>query len=438
MLVAIRRLYNSVTKKERKILLENFFSLTTLQGISYILPVLVLPYLIRTIGPERFGLIAFAQSLMQYFMIITEYGFNVTATRQIALCQQKQQQVCNIFSGVMTIKIILLCLCFFILILLIKFVPRFTRDWQVYCISFGTVVGNTLFPVWFYQGKENMRYIAVLNIISGLVLVLGIFIFVKDPSGFIIAVFLQSAISIIIGLYALIFAFRKFNLYFTVQTYPQLKNQLKEGWQIFSSIIAVNAYTTSRIFILGFLTNNTITGYYAVAERIAYCIQTFPLQSFIQAVFPRLSHIFQKNKKRAFSLLSKMHTTTIQGFLISLPLIFLISGWMIELVTGYRSQIANASLQILLLAVAVVGFNSFRLQYLLIANRTQIYAQIHYTMALLGVFLIFIWTYLFSYIGTAIATVFIEIGIFLLTAEALKEERQQQVYSSNTKALFTF
>jgi len=61
-----------VTHKEHKIVLGNFLSLTSLQGISYILPLIVIPYLIRVIGMEKFGLIAFAQSCVQYFMILTD------------------------------------------------------------------------------------------------------------------------------------------------------------------------------------------------------------------------------------------------------------------------------------------------------------------------------------------------------------------------------
>ncbi|MFA5177893.1 MAG: oligosaccharide flippase family protein, partial [Candidatus Omnitrophota bacterium] len=59
------------TARERKVVLENFTSLSTLQGLSYLLPLVILPYLIRTIGPEKFGLISFAQALIQYFMIFT-------------------------------------------------------------------------------------------------------------------------------------------------------------------------------------------------------------------------------------------------------------------------------------------------------------------------------------------------------------------------------
>ena len=74
-----------VTHHERRIVLKNFLSLTTLQTINYLLPLVILPYLTRVIGMDKFGLIAFAQSLVQYFMILTDYGFSLSATKEISL-----------------------------------------------------------------------------------------------------------------------------------------------------------------------------------------------------------------------------------------------------------------------------------------------------------------------------------------------------------------
>src|SRR3989338_2604121 len=94
----------TITPNEKKIVLANFISLTTLQGINYVLPVIVLPYLIRVIGPEKFGLVAFSQAFVQYFMIFTDYGFSLSATREISLCRGQKGKICSIFSSVMTVK----------------------------------------------------------------------------------------------------------------------------------------------------------------------------------------------------------------------------------------------------------------------------------------------------------------------------------------------
>ncbi len=81
----IKKTYKMVEPQARKVVMKNVASLSTLQAITYLLPIIILPYLFRVIGPEKFGLIAFAQAFVQYFMILTDYGFNISATKEISL-----------------------------------------------------------------------------------------------------------------------------------------------------------------------------------------------------------------------------------------------------------------------------------------------------------------------------------------------------------------
>ena len=163
----IKKTYGMAKPHERKTVLHNFASLSVLQAITYLLPVLILPYLFRVIGPEKFGLIAFAQAFVQYFMILTDYGFSISATKEISLCQHDRAEISKVFSSVMMVKIALAVVSLILLGCIVYFVPKFRDDWMVYVLSFGAVLGNTLFPVWFFQGTEKMRYIADLNIAGG-------------------------------------------------------------------------------------------------------------------------------------------------------------------------------------------------------------------------------------------------------------------------------
>ena len=405
-----------VTHKESKIVLGNFISLTTLQGISYILPLVVLPYLIRVIGIEKFGLIAFAQALVQYFMIFTDYGFSLSATRTIALIGEHKNKVSALFSSVMTVKLIFSAISLLILCTILYLVPKFRDDWLVYILCFGTVVGSTLFPVWFFQGKEKMSYIAVVNVISGIVYAICIFIFIHRPEDYLLVPLLGSLLSIISGILGLYIAFKKFRLEFILQKYVDIKKALKTGWDIFISILAVNAYTTSRVFAVGLLTNNTFTGYYSLAERIANIIQTFPMDSFTRAVYPRISNVFAKNKQRAVAIMYRIQDGITLGFVISLPIAFFLAPWIIALACGVAYKEVVFTLRLLLAAVFFVGANNFKVQFLLVCGKQDLYAKIHIAAALTGLPLIFILIHQFSYVGAALATVFTEAGVFILTS----------------------
>ena len=407
-----------ITPKEKKVVLENFTSLSALQGINYLLPLVILPYLIRVIGPEKFGLIAFAQALIQYFMIFTDYGFSLTATKKISLCKD-QAQASTIFSTVMTVKFILAFLSYLILLFLINAVPKFKHDWLLYLFSFGAVIGNTLFPVWLFQGAEKMKFITIINIIGGIIYTASLFIFVRGPADYLLVPLLNSLFFIITGLLGLYVAFKEFDLEFVFQSYSDIKEELKMGWEVFISVVAINTYTTTRIFAVGLLTNNTLTGYYSIAEKITGVIQAFPLASLSQAIYPRISRIFAKSKTRALGLMHKVQHSTTLIYLLAIPVLFFLAPWIVKIACGKNYPEALISFRLLLLSIFFISANAFKVQFLLVCGRPDIYSRIHVLAALLGLPLIFIFIYYFSYLGAAAATITIEAVIFISTSQIL-------------------
>ncbi|WP_252718899.1 oligosaccharide flippase family protein [Acinetobacter sp. TUM15509] len=179
-----------IDTEEKKRFITNFFSLATLQGLNYILPLLTLPYLVRVLGAEKFCLLAFATAIVGYFIVLTDYGFNFTATREISLNKEYKEKLNEIFSSVMIIKSVLFFVSLIILTLLIIFFQKFNVDPWLYYLTFGTVLGQILFPVWFFQGVEQMRYITVINIVSKVFFTIAIFVLVKHSSDYLLVTFL--------------------------------------------------------------------------------------------------------------------------------------------------------------------------------------------------------------------------------------------------------
>ncbi|MDI6605961.1 MAG: flippase [Candidatus Omnitrophota bacterium] len=411
----IKKTYKMAHPRERKTVIHNAAALSTLQLVTYLLPVIIVPYLFRVLGPAKFGLIAFAQAFVQYFIILTDYGFSISATKEISLYRHEHARVSTAFSSVMMVKIALAFLSLLVLGSIVYFVPRFRQDWPVYILSFGAVAGSTIFPVWFFQGTEKMRYITNLNIIGGVLVAGFIFLLVKGPQDYLLVPLINSCAFLTTGLLGQYIVFSRFGVSFKLQGYKNVRQQLKAGWDIFISIAAINAYASTRIFILGLLTNNITTGFYSIAEKIANAAQTFPLDSFSRALFPRLSKIFQQNKPKALKIMQRMQLITVIIALLCLPFVFVFADLIIKLVCGAAYREAVLSLRILLVSVFFISANAFRVQFLLVCGKTYIYSRIHVIMAMVGLPLIFLLISSFSYTGAAVATVIIEAGIFAIT-----------------------
>jgi PST family polysaccharide transporter len=417
----VKKTYRMIEHPGGPRVLNNVTSLSALQVITYILPVIILPYLFRVVGPEKFGLISFAGAFVQYFMILTDYGFSVSATKEISLHLENKAKIRNIVSAVMTIKLLLAFVSLVILSATVYCVPKFRHDWMVYALSFGIVIGNALFPSWFFQGAERMKYTAKINIIGEFVYAFGIFLLVHGPQDYLLVPAITSLSSIIIGLLGQYILFARFDMRLQLPHPTDIRREMQKGWNVFISVVAINAYTTTRIFAVGLLTNNTLTGFYSVAERIANMVQTFPLSSFTQAVFPRLSKIFHKNKTKAFEIMRQIQLITIIVSLVFIPLFLIFAPFIIKLVCGGVYPAAVLSLRFLLVSVFFISANAFRVQFLLVCGQTKTYSQIHITMALIGLPLIIILISAFSYAGAALATIVIESGVFTLTYLTLRK-----------------
>jgi len=406
--------------EEGKAVLSNFAALSTVQGITYILPIIIIPYLFRVIGPGKFGIIAFAQAFVQYFMILTDYGFTISATKEISLCSHDHHEVSRVFSAVMTVKLVLAFISLILLGIIVFFIPRFRIDWQVYILSFGIVVGNTLFPAWFFQGIEKMKHIAHLNIIGGFLMLLAIFILVRKAQDYLWIPTITSCGFLVTGVWAQAIVFKKFGVSYKFPGYPHLRQQISAGWDIFISNVAINAYTATRIFVVGLLTDKTITGFYAIAEKIAGAVQTFPLLSFSQAIFPRLSKIFNKDKALAFEIMRQIQlvTTGISFFCLSLAFIF--TPEIVRVFCGGDYYSTVLSLRLLFIAVFFVSANAFRVQFLLVCGKTDVYSRIHVFMSMMGLPLIFFLVASLGFTGAAFASIGIEAGIFFITYYSIR------------------
>ena len=268
----LSKIKNMLKEKNNKQLLSNFISLFTLQGLNYILPLIALPYLIRVLGVETFGLLAFATAFVMYFQVITNYGFQLTATKEISIYRDNKEKIVEIFSSVMIIKSLLLVFSFVLLTIIVFSFERLRSDWIVYFLTFGSVIGQVLFPVWFFQGMERMKYITYLNIISKSIFAAAIFIFVQDESDFLLVPLFTSIGFIIAGILSLRLIKIEFNVGFKFQSFDTIKMYLKDGWHVFVANIYTSLYTTTNVVLLGIFTNNTIVGYYSIAEKIVGAI----------------------------------------------------------------------------------------------------------------------------------------------------------------------
>ncbi len=400
---------NKLKSEDSKRLLSNFISLSILQGANYILPLITLPYLVRILGVEYFGLLAFATATIAYFTILTDYGFNLTATREISIHRDNKVKIIEIFSSVMSIKIILMVVSFLLLSVLVFSFEKFSEHWEVYFLTFGTIVGQVLFPVWFFQGMERMKYITYLNILAKSIFTVAIFIFVKEQSDFWIVPLLTSIGFIVAGIYSLVLVYKKFDVKFKLQKIGIMKLYLNDGWDIFISGIFTSFYTISTSFILGIFTNNTVVGYYALAEKLVKAVGGMfaPING---TIFPYIAKLTKKSHDKAKIFVNKVLilASIIMGILSLF--IFMYAKEIILLVSTDKFLESIILLKILALFPLVITIaRIFSTNYLINFGYSNYLSKIYLYSAFLSLILSFSLVPYFNAVGSAISVVFTEI-----------------------------
>ncbi len=386
---------------DKKRLLENFFSLSVLQGANYILPLITLPYLVRVLGPEKFGLIAFAQAFIQYFNILTDYGFNLSATREISIHRDNIEKVSEIFSSVMIIKGALLILSFLIMTAIVFSFERFRRDWLVYYLTFGMVIGQTLFPVWFFQGMERMKYITFLNITAKLIFTVSIFLFVHRVSDYLYVPSINSLGYIVAGIGAILVITTRFDACFKMCKLSSIKYHLKQGWYTFVSMVGISMYNKNAIVVLGLFADHSIVGYFSIAKKIIDMVNSLA-STISQAIYPYSMRNISSVVK---GFLKKIGITIASISLLTGVMLFFGSDLIAKIFVGDSSYVTSQSIRLLSIVPLIIGINVPAVHKLLGEKRDRLFTMLVVSGGAFDLLLNFLLVPWFSYVGSCVSII---------------------------------
>jgi len=397
-----------VGSAEKKRLVSNIFSLSVLQGMNYVLPLLTFPYLVRVLGPEYFGLIAFAAATIGYFLILTDYGFNLSATRLVSVHREDKAKIDEIFSSVMIVKMYLVTLSFILFSSLVICVEKFNQHWELYFVTFGLVIGQMLFPVWLFQGLEKMKYIAILSVMTKVFSTVGVFVFVDEKSDYLLVPLLTSVGVTVAGVVALYLAFTKFNVSFRPQKWGTLNFYLCDAWHIFFSSLAMSVYTISCTFMLGIFTSNTIVGYFSSADKIIQAVKGMyvPIS---QSIYPLISKKVHESKRAAKSFIEKITRVICGGMFFVSLLLFLSSEVLVMELLGENYQESIMLVKVMAFLPFIISLSNMSgIQTMLTFGFKKEFSHILSEAAILGLCLSLTLITIYHELGAAISLLLIE------------------------------
>ncbi|SHM06672.1 oligosaccharide flippase family protein [Flavobacterium xanthum] len=277
-----RKIYLSLSNE----VAHNFFYFSVIKFTNILSKYILLGYLIRTLGEHGYGILTWVDSFTQYFLILVNFGFDMYVAKYIVENKQNKAKIDEIISAILTIKTGLFVFGF-VLLGLFSFNDEITKVIHLLFFMLLMGIGEILFPIWYFQGIEKMKPIAIVSVISRSLLVILTILFVKNASHILVYVFILVLSNLVWGGLGFYFLKKVSNFKFIVVPLATLKLYLKEGYLFFLGRFSTLFLNFGTIFLIGYFCSKNLVSGFDIASKIIFAF-IFPFEVIQQAVFPSI------------------------------------------------------------------------------------------------------------------------------------------------------
>ena len=380
--------------KDGKTVFANFGYLSLLQIAGYVFPLISMPYLARVIGADGFGKIAFASAIVVWIQTISDWGFNLTATRDVAQNRNDKEKVSRIFSNVLWARCILTILSGLILLVVVMVVPYLRENADIIFVTFLLVPGHILFPEWFFQAIEKMKYTTLFNLLLKLIFTVAVFIFIHKREDYLIQPLLTTIGYLLCGIGALYQILKKWGYTLYKPQWNEIFKTIRNSTDVFINNLMPNLYNSFSVMLLGFFGGATVNGVYDGGNKFPTTFYNF------QSVLSRAFYPFLSRRPDKHSFYAKLN---IGSALIGAVFLIAISPLVIKIMLGDEFEKSVIVMQILSFSVVFLAMSyTYGTNYLIINHKEKPLRNLTFISSIIGMCASVPLVYYFSYIGAAI------------------------------------
>lgn len=391
------------------------------QVFNLITPLLVIPYIVFICGEEGYGKIGVGMALAFFIMVFVDYGSEITGVKQIAVNREDRGKLETIFITTYFSKFVLLTILLLISSLAFYYIPYFSNDKQLFLLSLSMVVGQFINPTWFLQGVENFKWITILNILSKVIYLAGIFIFIKHPSDYIYCNLIWGIGMIAANIIAFTYILFKYSFSFANTQRAEILKLLKQNFPIFYSQIFVSLQMYSPIVLISYFGGNALAGQYKIIDQIIVIFKTYILL-FFNFVYPRVCYLLEKSKKDALSFWKTYNGLNFVFISIMMSCLFLFSKEVVSYFNPIEIIEITNLLKVAILIPVLQAITIPLKQLVLGCNRQKQYVRITMLITIMSLLFIVFITPIYKVFGVLIALILAEVITSVVFYFTIKKE----------------
>ena len=392
-------------------MIKNLTSLYSLHFFKYLIPLILIPYLARTLGLEAWGKLAIAQAFATYLSLFIEYGFDLSATKNLTQCRSNGNDRATILADVLGAKIILTILSVLISLLFLVIFPLFIDNEILFYSAIFFSISSSFNLLWYFQGIEKLVIASLVDIIIRSLGIVFVFTLVKDSNDapLVLSIYGISSFIITIILYFIINKDTKIQL----PSFSGSLSILKTGWNMFVYKFSVSFYTTGNALLLALFVTPEVVALYTGAEKISKALLGL-LAPITQVLYPRISFLTQSSYADA-EILFKKSLVIISAISILMSIgIYLSANLLISVLLGTEFIEAVDILEVLaLLPILIAISNVLGVQWMLPNGMEKAFNRIIIASGVINLLLVFTLAPYFQAKGMAWAVVISELIVTL-------------------------
>ena len=400
----------------RKELVDSLY-LIALQGINQFLPLLVLPYLMVVLGATGYGYIGFSLSVVQYLVLVVDFGFNLSATRRIAQVRDNREELTRVFWSVFWAKLVLLAGALLLLAVLLLAVPTFQKYRTALLCTLPMLVGSAFTFLWLFQGIGRVRQMAIINTTSKIIMLPLIFWLVKTPADYPLAAFIQSGVFVLTAVISIVYMRHLRCVGRPVREGQAIRQAVSESFPLFLSSASTSVYTQLFVVILGFYCSTDVVGRYSSAERIMRALCFVLYTPINQAFFPRISAAAVSDAAQARKVFTALRNLVAAIMLVVGVCLFAGAPYVSYFLGNEYAGIEDL-LHIFAFAPIFIGLGGVYGQSGLVAmgqhEAHRHFRNVYFMVAVMALAMVAVLTPLFRETGAAMALLASEAAVFVL------------------------
>lgn len=389
---------------------KNGFWLFVLQVFNTVVPLVTLPFITRVLGTTNYGIFSIALNWITYFQVIVEYGFGFTGARKVSI--QGDQDIQPLFTRIISARLFLLLLSY-IIMNITSFITGVSFERYV-CMNilFLVIIGIAFQLTWLFQGKQDMKFITIVNAISRTISVVLVFLLVRDSTNLYLYCFCYSATFILSAIIGIILANKRYGLKIRLCKIQDAIIEIKDGWYLFISQTMSKIISAVGTTVLGVVATESAIGIYSAIYKLPYIMILF-FTPISQALYPHISVRFADSFKFGTNTMRKAAKFVLPIFALGAIIICVFRVLIIKIAFGAEYlEYELVTIPLMTWMLLSVANNFLGVQFLVASGNQKAYSQAVSIGAILTIVLNICLGLLFGVYGVSIAAA---LGEFLLT-----------------------